>query len=323
MRKVLLACALALAVGACSSDEIAAVGPDPQNCTKGSVKVGDTKTGSIGSSSCAMYDWYWEGDSVNFESYNVRVEKGKGYLFTLGGDDPADRKLGMVSGTDLFGDSVSLYAAVQEAYDDEGGKPAQLFFVAPRTGVYSLRVFNGEVGDSFDYTLTARECEPKQVDIIGSYSNDTASLGEDDCTVAEPYFTYASRGGSWGYAPTHVALYTVNFDGNRPRRITVQSDDFSPAFMVMGPGLDAWCNTYYCAGNSYNNYSFADSLSATFDMWMPGSYTLTVGSMQPGATGHFKISISEPLSSDALVLRTPPEWGTLLPGQWKKMTGPR
>lgn len=48
-----------------------------------------------------------------------------------------------------------------------------------------------------------------------------------------------------------------------------------------------------------------------------------LGSMEPTATGHFKITISEPQSSDALGMRLPPAWGELQPGQWQKMTGPR
>lgn len=321
MRKLLYVCALAMVAGACSSDELAPVGPDPQGCTKGSIQVGDTKTGSIGASSCAMYDWYWEEDSVNFESYNVTVEKGKGYLFTLSGDEPAERELGLVSRNSVNGDSASIYLAVQEAYDE--ANPSQIYFVAPVTGTYSLRVFNDEVGDSFDYTLTARECTPRAIDIGGAYANDTASLSSDDCTLEEPYFNWMSREGVWSYAPSHVALYTVYMNGYSPRKITVQSDDFAPSFMLEGPGFDGWCNTYYCSGDNFSNGSMQDSVTTTWWMWMPGTYTLAIGSMEPNATGNFKVTISEPLGSDELALRLPPDFTQLQSGQHKKMTGPR
>lgn len=324
MRKLLFVCALALVAGACSSDEIAAVGPDPQNCTDGSIKVGDTKTGDIDSSSCSMYDWYWFEDSVRFVSYNVTVEQGKGYLFSVGGDSAAYRAIGLATTSDFLSDSASLYLAVQSPNNwGVGGKPAQIFFVAPKTGTYSLRVFIDDLDESSDYTLTARECKPRVIDLQGAYSNDTASLGEDDCTIEEPYFSYSNVNGQWTRTPSHVALYSIYYDGSADRQITVQSDDFAPGMMVAGPAFDAWCNTYYSSCSSYQNSSLADSISSTWSMWVPGYYTLAVGSMQPNATGHFKISISEPLSNDEAPLLMPKAWGELVPGQWKKMSAPR
>ena len=323
MRKLLFVCAVAMVAGACSSDEIAPVGPDPQSCTQGSIKIGDTKTGDINANSCSMYDWYMVGDSVHFTSYNVTVEKGKGYLFTLGGDDTVRRAIGLATSSDLVSDSSSLYLAVQYAYRPEEGKPAQIFFVAPKTGTYSLRVFSTGLDDSFDYTLTARECTPRVIDIRGAYSSDTASLGEDDCTIEEPYYSEVYVNGHWTHTPSHVALYTIYYDGSAGREISVQSDDFAPGMMLAGPGFDAWCDTYYSDCNRSQNSALADSISATWSMWVPGVYTLAIGSMESNATGHFKISISEPLPNDALTLRMPKDWGELLPGQWKKMTAPR
>ncbi|HET7622523.1 MAG TPA: hypothetical protein VFK39_11530 [Gemmatimonadaceae bacterium] len=323
MRKLLYVGALALVAGACSSDELSPVGPDAQNCTVGSMKVGDTKTGDIGASSCSMYDWYWWEDSVHFESYNVTVEKGKGYLFSVDGDAAASRSLGLASASVLVGDSASLYMAVQDPDNWEDGAPGQIFFVAPKTGTYSLRVFSRNLDDQFDYTLTARECKPRVIDIQGAYANDTASLNEDDCTIEEPYFSWVYANSEWTRTPSHVALYTIHYDGSSRRRITVQSDDFAPGMMLAGPGFDAWCDTYYSDCDNTSNSALADSISTTWDMWVPGVYTLAVGSMQPNATGKFKISISEPLSDDVATLRMPKDWGELLPGQWKKMSAPR
>jgi len=321
MRKLLLLGAIALAAGACSSDDVSAVGPDPQSCTKASIKVGDTKTGSIDSNSCAMYDWYWEEDSVNFESYNVTLQQGKGYLFTLGGDEPAERQLGLVSVVDILGELTSNYVAVQSSDDDSN--PAQLFFVAPTTGTYSLRVFNDDVGESFDYSLSARECTPRAVDVVGAFSSDSETLSSDDCALAEPYFNYMNRGGDWSPVSSHIALYTIHFDGYSPRTITVKSDDFAPAFMVEGPGFDAWCNTYYCSGDQMRNDARADSVSRTMWVWTPGTYTLTVGSVDENETGTFSVDVSEPLNPDALPLRLPPDFSALQNGQHRKMTGPR
>ena len=323
MRKLLFVCALATLATACSNDSDDAMGPDSRNCTNGSIAIGDTKTGTIDDRSCATYDWYWEMDSVNFESYDVTVEKGKGYLFTLGGTETTTRSLALVSLNAAFGDSGSLFLTVQSNYNDDDAVPAQLFFVAPQSGTYSLRAFTDNLDDSFDYTLTARECTPRQLDITDEFTDEAATLTEDDCKVHESYFTWANRGGSWSYAPTHVALYTIHFDGYSNREITVTSNDFAPAMMVEGPGFDAWCNTDYCDGRSSSNAALADSVTDTFRMWMPGTYTLVVGSMMPNETGTFSVSVSEPRDPQLQALLLPKSWDALQPGQWKKMKAPR
>lgn len=324
MRKLLSVLAVAALAAGCSSDK-AVVGVDPASCTKGSITTGDTKTGTLDASACPTYDWYWFEDSVHYASYNVTVEKGKAYLFSLAStaadSDTTSRALALVDHESVVGDSTDYYLAVQSPWRT-ASDPAELYFVAPKSGTYSLRAFTGNISETLPYSLTAAACPTKQLDITGAFSDSAATLGADDCTLHQAYFTEHYNGSNWVYNPSHAALYTIYFDGHSRRTITVKSSDFAPGFMVEGPGFDAYCNTYYCSGNVRSNTSMADSVSTTLGMWMPGTYTITVGSVQANATGKYSIDISAPVDNSSPMLIAH-DWSALQPGQFKKMKAPR
>jgi hypothetical protein len=63
MRTPLAMLAIGSLLVACSSDNNS-TGPDPRNCTAGSIGAGETKSGILNGTSCLRYDYEYSGDSV-------------------------------------------------------------------------------------------------------------------------------------------------------------------------------------------------------------------------------------------------------------------
>ncbi len=137
MRTSLTLLAAGAILMACSSND--ATGPDPRNCTAGTIGDNDTKTGHLGDASCHIYDWEYLADSTYSVSYDVRLEQGKGYMFNLQRDTVTknwDAVLELVGKDANTGDEQLLQIS-----DDEGPMNfSQMHFVAPESGTYSLRV---------------------------------------------------------------------------------------------------------------------------------------------------------------------------------------
>ena len=85
MKKQLVMMALGAVALGCGSDptSVASVNPDPSSCGKGSISVGDVKSGTLTASSCVRYDFAYSQDSTPFDNYSFKAEKGKGYMFLL------------------------------------------------------------------------------------------------------------------------------------------------------------------------------------------------------------------------------------------------
>jgi hypothetical protein len=310
---------------ACSSDNNA-TGPDPRNCTKGAIGSQDVKTGKLGASSCLRYDYWYSNDSVYYDSWDLALEQGKAYQFNLQGNPITngwDGTLELVSKDPNTGDDELLAIS-----DDEGpGLFSQLYFIAPQSGTFSMRVSGFDKPDTASYTLTSRACTLPLAPITDTLGTTNQTLEATDCVVEEPQFSGDS---------SRVKLYAITLppDLGNGKTILVTSSAFFPGIQVYGPGYGTFCyydyqgcgggfvssgggGVIFPAGGSVRNGAlpggagnfvqislFADGAFGCniYDFCgynnFPGQYTLAVGGSNYTDLGAFTLEVSAVTQSD-------------------------
>jgi hypothetical protein len=318
MKKQIVLVALgAMTLGCSSSDSIAptSANPDAAECGKGSISAGDVKTGEITEASCVRYDFAYTQDSVPFDSYSFKADKGKGYMFLLENADLTqnwDALLELATVNPNTGEEQLLSIS-----DDEGGRGySRMYFIAPVSGTFYIRAAGYSLSDLSAYTLTARSCDSPIAQIAGTLDASTQTLSEDDCILAHPHFADDS---------SHVKLFSLEIGPNETKTVTVSSDDFQPGFEMWGPAWGVPCDyAYEGCGGGYasvgegNTVSFTITAEGDFSCNnaferpehvgplassqasvvscaitnFPGQYTVAVGSNST-AVGDFTIAVSE------------------------------
>jgi hypothetical protein len=303
MKKQFLLLALgAVAIG-CGSDvtSVASVSPDPESCSKGSISVGDVKTGALTAASCVRYDFAYTEDSTPYDGYTFKAEKGKGYMFMLESADDTtqwDALLELATVDPSTGKEQLLAIS-----DDEGnhGFP-RMYFIDPVSGTFYLRAGAYSTGDYSSYKLTAKSCDSPIPEITGPLTASVQTLSASDCVLGSPEFVDDS---------THVKLFSVNIGPNETKTVTVTSTDFPPGFQIYGPAWGVPCYySYEGCGGGVANVGPSDTQLLTITgegdetclgvgsvhgcqfLNFPGQYTIAVGSFFE-ATGSFTISVTE------------------------------
>jgi hypothetical protein len=318
MKKQIVLMALGVVALGCGNDSTSpsSANPDPSSCSKGSINTGDVKTGEINESSCVRYDFAYTQDSVPFDSYSFKAEKGKGYMFLLENAD-------VTSGWDALLELVTVNPSTGEDQllaisDDEGGLGfSRMYFVAPVSGTFYIRAGGYDQTELSSYKLTARSCDSPIPQITDSLAASTQTLSASDCVLARPEFIDDS---------SHVKLFSLLIGPNETKTVTVSSNDFVPGFQIYGPAWGVSCGYDYegcgggVAGASESNtesftitaegdYSCNFGFDATDHVGplasrqsaniagcqffnFPGQYTVAVGSLFD-ATGSFTIAVSE------------------------------
>jgi len=318
MKKQIVLVALGAMTLGCSSDSTSPVSanPDATSCSKGSISVGDVKTGALDASSCLRYDFAYSQDSTPFDSYSFKAEKGKGYMFKLENADLTqnwDALLELATVNPNTGEEQLLAIS-----DDEGGSGfSRMYFIAPVSGTFYLRAGAYDDGDFSAYKLTALSCDSPIPQIEGTLDASTQTLSASDCVLAHPDFVDDS---------SHVKLFSLLIGPNETKTVTVSSDDFQPGFQIYGPAWGVSCDYGYegCGGgyagvNGSNTVSFTVTAEGDFNcnnvfqgpqqvgplasmqsaslgscaiFNYPGQYTVAVGSTSTAA-GSFTIAVSD------------------------------
>jgi hypothetical protein len=318
MKKQLVLIVLGAVVLGCGSDptNVANVSPDPDSCSKGSISVGDVKSGELTAASCLRYDFAYTEDSTPFDGYSFKAEKGKGYMFLLENADLGtnwDALLELAWVNPSSGEEQLLALS-----DDEGNNEySRLYFIAPASGTFYLRASGYDQDQLSSYKLTAKSCDSPIPEITGTLTASTQTLSASDCVLAQPEFIDDS---------SHVKLFSVYIGPNETKTVTVTSTDFQPGFQIYGPAWGVPCYYHYegCGGGvAYVNKSDTESLTIRAEgdescnhsiqaptngganasilasnislcqfRNFPGQYTIAVGSFFQ-ATGSFSISVTE------------------------------
>jgi len=253
--KIVLLALSAMALG-CSSDSTSpsSANPDAAACNKGSISTGDVKTGVINSASCVRYDFAYSEDSVRFDNYSFKAEKGKGYMFMLENSDPTvnwDALLELVTVNSSTGEEQLLALS-----DDEGPQNfSRMYFIAPTSGTFYLRASGYDMEDTSSYKLTARSCDSPIPQVTDTLAASTQTLSASDCVLAEPDFVDDS---------SHVKLFSLQIGPNETKTVTVTSSDFHPGLQIYGPawGVPCYYNYEGCGGGA-DSVSSANSASYT------------------------------------------------------------
>jgi hypothetical protein len=294
IKKLLFVALGAVAVG-CSSDATSLAGPDAKECTKGSIAPGDSKSGELTDQSCVRYDYAYSQDSVHYDAYTFTAVKGQGYWFALDAanhTDYWDAVMELASIDPSTGDEQLLAIS-----DDEGpNNYSRIYFIAPVSGTFSLRVAGYDFSDTSAYVLEARACNSPLPAITGDLAATSQTLESSDCVVAEPEFAGDS---------SHVKLYSIHIGPNETKTITVSADAFLPGLQIYGPGWGVSCDYEYqgCGGGSVGAgeaSSATITLTASGDWncyygcvpanW-PGDYTLAVGAANFTDAGAFTLQV--------------------------------
>ena len=318
MKKQLVLMALGVVALGCGNDPTSAANanPDPSSCGKGSITVGDVKTGALTAASCVRYDFAYSEDSTPFDAYSFKAEKGKGYMFLLENAELGtnwDALLELATVNPSTGEEQLLAIS-----DDEGNNGySRMYFIAPVSGTFYLRAGSYNQGDFKSYKLTAKSCDSPIPEITGTLTASTQTLSASDCVLAQPEFIDDS---------SHVRLFSVFIGPNETKTVTVTSTDFPPAFQIYGPAWGVACYYDYegCGGGVANiNKSDTESLTITAEgdescsgsiqapgngsanasigsasvsacqfRNFPGQYTIAVGSFF-SAAGSFTIAVTE------------------------------
>jgi len=323
MRTSIALLAVVAAAAACSSDNNN-TGPDPRNCTAGSISAGETKTGTLNSASCTRYDWEFSGDSVHYASYDVTLDSGKAYTFIMHATSDTvifDGTLELV-GTDKNTSQNQLYTVS----DDEGiNEGSQLYFIAPATHTFSLRVSGYDWSDTAAYQLEEKSCRVVMPQITDSVIASSQTLLTSDCVMQSPEFSGDS---------SYFQLVSVLMHPNETKYYEVTSSDFVPGIQVYGPGFGTPCYYGYegCGGWADPNYYWDDVVSGAsvgtvtvakgasggtaslyltadgyygWNWWddyygyndYPGAYTMAIGGQNFGTFGPYELTVQS----------TPPE----------------
>jgi len=299
MKKEIVLLALSAMALGCSSDSTSpsSANPDPAACNKGSISVGDVKSGAITASSCLRYDYAYSTDSTPYDNYSFRAEKGKGYMFLLENANDTlhwDALLEMATINPTTGEEQLLAIS-----DDEGGHGfSRMYFIAPSTGTYYIRAGAYDNGEFSSYKLTLKSCDSPIPQITDTLAASTQTLSASDCVLAEPDFYNDS---------SNVKLFSMQLGPNETKTVTVTSSDFQPGFQIYGPAWGVPCYYGYegCGGgDAYADNGSSVSYTITADgdeecssetcefYNFPGQYTIAVGASDHG-TGSFTIAVTE------------------------------
>ncbi len=172
-----------------------------------------------------------------------------------------------------------------------------MHFVAPENGTYSLRVMGYDMGDTANYVLQSRRCDPPRGPITDTLPAAEFALSVGQCVLEEPNFADDS---------TYYRMFSIVIGPNQTKTIIASSDAFNPGFQIYGPGWGVDCDYGYqgCGGDVQENNSeegsstVATTLTADGNnccggvrLNYPGTYTMTVGGSAFGDIGLYSVEV--------------------------------
>jgi hypothetical protein len=282
--RLLLAGGVVAVAAACSSDSTSPPslkGPDAAaNCQTGTIANNGTVTGTISASSdCRLFD-AGDNDTVTAASYGVGLTAGKIYSVTTVAQGSSGDPTNELFGPTVSGDTAAVAESWGYDLNGSGSSDNTLWFYAPVSGTYSLRVFDDDT-NSMSYTMQLSSC-PVIATVAASdtdYVDSTSSLATSGC---QQVYTFFYDGDS-----SYVNYYLVSFNAGQTRYFGVTSSAFTPGWEVGGPNFDSMWDLDGSGGTS--GYGSGTFQSFTSDS--AGTYTLAVGSTTYGESGAYRLFV--------------------------------
>lgn len=269
------------------------------NCSSGTLQAGASYTGALNAESCVAPYHFWNNNAVPYTSFDVTLEKGKGYFFQMRAiaDDSGRNDLDPL--LTLWGknaDGASLPLAISDD-DAEGvsGYDSEFYFIAPRSGTFQLVTSGYNLGDAGGFRVSMQRCPVVggRMDSAGTYANIDFAASNCVRSSLDDQFT------------TRIVLLAIPVDSGEIVDVYVDSDDFTPAVELGGPGFDVFDDIYYDDNDFSSSYGYPASVSYAADGG--GVLTLAVGATSFDPAGRFSVTISRP----GVTLRAPASLGSL------------
>lgn len=252
----------------CGSESAASEGENrPAACVIGSIGVDSARAGTLAGGVCP------ESNGVRYADFAVRLAGGHAYLVLAAGrPDSSARGHREYDVALLTGDARPRELLAGTPFDSRvpSRSRSQLFFVAPRDTVYTVRVSGREARDRGPFEVAVQRCGGGTLTLNREMRG---TLGPTSC------LEQMSFGADSGFAD----LWHVHLGARQKIRIRVTTSARVPLYVQMrGPGL---------AGDERDG----DVGRLTFTARQGGEYTLLVGQTAYDSIPHaYGIRAAEP-----------------------------
>lgn len=280
LRTLVPVATLALALAACGDDILQPT--FGAQCAVGALSTGDERSVSFRRDACIADYHFWSGNTVRYVSYDVTLTKGKGYHLFSGGipDDSGYNEVQTIMALHGRGpDGQSLPLAV--ASGDAGGprNDTELFFIAPKSGTYSLVIATYNSAQRGDVRVAMEQCPVvATLDTAGTYD---LAFESTPCV---------RRNMAYGGFPSRVVLVGVKAEALSSHEVTVTASDVTPTIEMGGPDFDVY--SYLYDGSDYSSASGqGGSVSLEAGNGLGGMYTLAVGATSFDPSGSFTLAL--------------------------------
>lgn len=275
MRSLASSVAVVVVLAGCAGDP---VGPHSLPCARGTLAQGAAVASTIAGSTCTMSEG---AAALAYADYDVDLSEGERYAFTVRSSDawkPLLELRDRSTGDRIASGWVTGTGAV--------GSTAELLYVAPQSGRFTLRVREGDAGVGA-YTLRSQICGGSSAEIFSSQAVvSESSIDPADCVVHDRWLAADSA---------RAETFVVYVNRAETKRVTLAARGASPfvgAMVVVGPfERDASSSTRaatYGASQLSLDFSGPSDQGGTYMVVVAGNtfanlgdYTFTVGPTTP------------------------------------------
>lgn len=264
---------LAALTAACSDSPLAPGLP----CARGSLAYGAAVTSTLATTSCTESEL---GTPRAYADYDVDLVDGQRYMFT-------------VRSTDAWKPDLELRDPITGARiitgwatgTGETGTTAEILYVAPQSGRFTLRVIEGDHGKG-TYSLRSQSCGGSSQEIFSATTvSIPGTIDAADCVLHDRWLDADSA-----HAKTYV-LYVNRAEVNRVSLVARGASPFVGSVVIVGPferdASGSMRAVSSSGANSYFDFTGPSDKGGTYMVAVTGStfanlgdYTLSVGPAQ-------------------------------------------
>ena len=220
MRSLTSFVAVVALLAACAGDP---VGPHGLPCARGTLARGATVASTIAGSTCTMAEGSAE---LSYADYDLDLAHGERYAFTVRSNDAWKPLLELRDPS--TGERI---ASGWVTGTGEAGSTAELLYVAPQSGHFTLRVREGDSGEG-TYTLRSQTCGGSSAEIFSSQTMGAeGTIDAADCVLHDRWLDADSA---------HAESFVVYVNRAETTRVTLAgrgagASAFLGTIVVVGP----------------------------------------------------------------------------------------
>ena len=252
------------------------VGPRGLPCARGALAYGAAVTSTLATTSCTESEL---GPARAYADYDVDLVQGSRYMFTVRSTDAWKPDL------QLRDPATGLRITTGWATGTgEAGTSAEILYVAPQSGHFTLRVVEGDKGRGA-YSLRSQSCGGSSQEIFSAQTvSAQGTIDAADCALHDRWLDADSA---------HAETYVVYVNRAEVKRVSLVARGASPfvgAVVIVGPfERDASGSMRAVSSSGANSY---------FDFTGPsdkgGTYMIAVVGRTFANLGDYALSVGPP-----------------------------